>query len=124
MNIDDLNQPKIIDEPVKIYEPVDIQVQPDFPGGINNLYKFLKNNIKYPENESANEIDGTVYVQFIVGKDGNIREVSIARPVSSGLDEEAVRVVKAMPAWNPGKQNGMPVAVKFMLPIKFKMMNQ
>ena len=75
--------------------------------------------MKYPAVAKENGIQGTVYVNFVVWKDGKIRDVKILRGVNKMLDDEAVRVVKAMPTWNPGKQRGKPVSVSYNLPIKF-----
>ena len=80
------------------------------------------NNIKYPEVARTSGITGTVYVQFVVEKDGSISDVKVVRGIGGGCDEEAVRVVKSMPRWKPGKQRGQPVRVYFTLPIEFKLM--
>jgi len=121
INIED--KPKI-DVVEQVYDLAGVEEMPSFPGGTEKLYKFLGEKIKYPEFELSNEITGTVYVQFVVGKDGKIRDVSVLRSVSNGLDGEAVRVIKLLPAWNPGKQNGKPVSVKYILPVKFTLAKQ
>ena len=118
------NNPKIIEDDNKVFDLAGIEEKPDFPGGLDKLYEFLRNTVKYPEFELSNEIAGTVYVQFVVWKDGKIKDVSVARGVSGGLDGEAVRVVRAMPSWIPGKQNGRAVPVKYILPIKFTLAKQ
>lgn len=96
-----------------------VETMPSFPGGEKALFGFLKKNIKYPAMEVENGIQGKVYVNFVVGKDGKIRDVKILRGVSKALDAEAVRVVKSFPSWSPGKQRGKTVTVRYMLPINF-----
>lgn len=87
-----------------IHDLKNIDQFPEFPGGIIKLYEFLGQKIKYPEIELMNEIRGTVYTQFVVGKDGKITDVKIARSAGKGLDQEAIRVVKLLPNWIPGKK--------------------
>lgn len=114
-------------EPVKIEEPkpqVDevfkfAQVMPQFPGGPDELKKYLAKNIVYPRIAQENGIEGQVVVNFTVGKDGSINDIKIAKSVNKELDKEAVRVVTSMPSWKPGNNNGNPVKVSYMLPIKF-----
>lgn len=103
----------------EIYEFVD--TEPEFPGGEQNMYQYIINNIKYPETAKENNIQGRVYVKFVVTKDGNITDVEIARSVESSIDAEAIRVIKSMPKWKPGTQRGKPVNVRFTLPIKFSL---
>lgn len=98
-----------------------VEVAPEFPGGTNALMKFLSANIKYPAISAEQGIQGSVYVSFIVERDGSISDVKNVRGVSTELDQEAIRVVKTMPAWTPGKQNGKSVRVKFILPIRFRL---
>lgn len=94
---------------------------PEFPGGSAELMKYLSKNIKYPDIARENGYEGTVALSFIVDASGNISDVSIIRDQPGGLGAEAVRVVKSMPPWKPGKQNGKPVKVKYKLPVKFKL---
>ena len=94
---------------------------PEFPGGAEALYKYLVENIKYPEQAKNDGIQGRVYVTFVVEKDGSITGAKVLRGIGSGCDEEALRVVEAMPKWTPGKQLGEPVRVQFNLPIVFKL---
>ena len=91
-----------------------------FPGGEAKMMEYLRENLKYPESVREKGIEGKVYVQFVVEKDGSINDVKILRSVCKELDNEAVRVIKAMPKWNPGTQNGEPVRTTMMLPINFK----
>ncbi len=95
------------------------EVMPKFVGGEKALFKYLGQAIKYPKMAIENNIVGTVYVQFIVGKSGKIRDVKILRGESELLNQEAIRVVKAMPKWKPGRQHGKRVSVIYNLPIKF-----
>jgi protein TonB len=95
-----------------------VEQMPDFPGGELELYKFLEENIKYPPMARESGISGKV-IKFVVNKDGKISDIALLRGIGGGCDEEALRVVKKMPLWKPGKQNGVPVPVWFTLPINF-----
>ncbi len=96
-----------------------VESMPSFPGGDAALMKYLHDNVKYPPIAQENGIQGRVYVQFVVNKDGKIVDVEVLKGVDRSLDAEAVRVVKNMPAWNPGKQRGKAVRVSYRLPINF-----
>jgi periplasmic protein TonB len=98
-----------------------VEQAPEFANGLKAMYKFLGDNIKYPSVARENNIEGTVYVSFVVGKDGTIRDVKVKRGIAGGCNEEAIRVVELMPKWIPGKQNGKAVNVSFTIPIKFKL---
>jgi len=98
-----------------------VEKMPEFPGGEDAMNSFLANNIRYPQTAKELGIQGTVYVQFIVDTYGNISNVELLRGIGGGCDDEAIRVVKKMPRWNPGKQGGRPVKVQFRLPIRFKL---
>jgi periplasmic protein TonB len=98
-----------------------VEQSPEFVNGIKAMYQFLSNNMKYPAVARENNIEGTVFVGFVVGKDGTIRDVKVKRGIAGGCNEEAIRVVELMPKWNPGKQNGRPVSVAYTIPIKFKL---
>ena len=109
---------------VKENELVYIYVEnpPSFPGGEKALSKYLAENIIYPKDAKEKGIEGKVYLQFIINEEGSVTDVKIIRKsVNSSLDEEAIRVVKTMPKWIPGKQNGKIVKVQFTLPIIFKL---
>lgn len=106
-------------EPEKIFEAVEQQAQ--FPGGQAALMRWLGNNIKYPELAQQNNIEGRVTVKFTVEKDGSISNPVIAKGVDKDLDREAIRVVKKMPKWQPGKNNGVAVRSYFYLPVVFKL---
>ncbi|MBR4336858.1 MAG: TonB family protein [Bacteroidaceae bacterium] len=98
-----------------------VEKMPEFEGGVQNLLKFLKANITYPEEAKKNGTQGRVVVQFVVDKDGSITDAKIVKSVSPELDAEALRVVKIMPKWTPGEQKGEKVRVKFTLPVQFKL---
>lgn len=97
---------------------------PQFPGGTEALKKYLQENLKYPTMASEMGIAGKVYVSFVVDKTGNINAIKIVRGIGGGCDEEAIRVIKQMERWTPGKQNGHPVSVYFTLPVVFALSNQ
>ena len=111
--------PKVVEE--KTYEMFDIQKPPGFPGGEKELLKFLSENIKYPPLARENNIQGTVALTFVVGKDGSVKDVQIVKDIGGGCGKEAVRVVESMPKWNPGEANGHPVKVRFTLPVRFRL---
>ena len=96
-----------------------VEQMPSFPGGEEALMKYLADNIQYPAIAKDAGIQGRVYVTFVVDKDGSITDVKVLRGIGGGCDEEAVRVVKNMPKWNPGKQRGKPVKVQYNLPIRY-----
>ena len=96
-----------------------VEDQPKFPGGDDAFMKFLMENLTYPEEARNERIQGTVFVTFVVERDGSISGVRVLRGVTPSLDEEAMRVVKAMPNWKPGYQRGQPVRVQFNLPLRF-----
>ena len=96
-----------------------VDEKPSFPGGESAMKSYLNSTLKYPIYAQENGVQGRVIVQFIIEKDGSISDVKISRSVFSSLDREALRVVKAMPKWNPGKVNGIPVRVKNEGPVVF-----
>lgn len=98
-----------------------VEEMPTFPGGQDQIPSFFAANIKYPEIARRAGVEGRVFVEFVVGKDGGISQVHVAKGIGAGCDEEAVRVVKMMPKWTPGKQNGRPVLVQVVVPIQFKL---
>ena len=98
-----------------------VEIQPEFPGGIAELMKYLQKNIRYPKVCKEQGLQGRVIVQFVVNTDSTISDVNVIKPVNPHLDKEALRVVKAMPKWNPGKQRGEPVRVRFTLPVTFRL---
>jgi protein TonB len=92
---------------------------PSFPGGEEELYNFIANNIKYPDLAKKAGITGKVIVEFIVSEDGKIIEPKVVKGIGYGCNEEAIRIIKLMPKWIPGKQDGKPIKVKLLLPIIF-----
>jgi periplasmic protein TonB len=98
-----------------------VEEMPSFVGGDEARNKFLVDNIVYPQQATENGIQGTVYVSFVVDSKGNVTEVKVLRGIGGGCDEEAIRVVKMMPAWHPGKQNGKQVRVLFNMPVYFRL---
>lgn len=98
-----------------------VDEKPSFPGGESAMKSFLRSNIKYPIVAQENGDQGCVFVQFIIEKDGSISDVKVARSDAPSLDKEAMRVVKAMPKWNPGKLKGIPVRVKNEVPVVFRL---
>jgi TonB family protein len=96
-----------------------VEDMPEFPGGSNALAKYLKENVKYPEEARKKGIQGRVFVNFVVDVDGKVVNVRIVRGVHPLLDAEALRVVNAMPKWEPGKQRGKPVRTAYTIPINF-----
>ena len=105
------------DKESRIYKSV--EQMPRFPGGEAALMRYLQENIQYPAEAAKNNIQGRVVVQFVVEKDGHIGEVKVVRPVSEELDAEAVRVIKTLPDFEPGRQNGEAVAVWYTVPVSF-----
>lgn len=118
-----INQIALAQDTSKVKRPEPIadfaEVEPEFPGGEDAMIKFIQANVVYPEKSREMGEQGTVYVQFVVNTDGSITDIVILKGVSELLDEEAMRVIKLMPNWKPGVQNGKPVRVRYQIPIKF-----
>ncbi|MDD7596293.1 TonB family protein [Prevotella sp. SGI.027] len=98
-----------------------VEQMPSFPGGNAALMKYLSENVKYPVVAQENGVQGRVVVSFVVEKDGHITDVKVVRSVDPSLDKEAARVVRSMPSWIPGKQNGSAVRVKYNVPVSFRL---
>ncbi|MBQ7531045.1 MAG: energy transducer TonB [Paludibacteraceae bacterium] len=99
-----------------------VETMPEFPGGQQALFKYLSENVKYPVIAQENGIQGRVICQFVVNKDGSIVDVEVVRSGGdASLDKEAVRVIKSMPKWKPGKQRGKAVRVKYTVPVSFRL---
>lgn len=96
-----------------------VEAQPEYIGGYEAMMNFIKQNLRIPKGWKRKDAVGTVQVQFVIAKDGAVTEVKTAKSLHPDLDQEAERVVKMMPSWRPGMQNGKPVSVKFVLPVKF-----
>ncbi len=97
-----------------------VEQQPEFPGGIKAMYEFLGANIKYPEAAAKANVQGKVFLNFTITKEGEIRDIQILKGLGFGADQESIRVMSAMPRWKPGMQDGKPVNVKYNLPIAFQ----
>ncbi len=121
----------IIAEPIKdvapaedntVYDLVSIEKMPAFPGGDDALLAYISNHIQYPQQALDNNIQGKVIVAFVIGKDGHVSDVSVKKGIKNdlGLNAEAMRVVKTLPAFAPGMQNGKPVRVTYTVPITFR----
>ena len=100
-----------------------VEEMPAYPGGDAKLYEYLGKNIKYPQIARESGIQGRVFVNFVVEPDGSVSNVKVMRGIGGGCDEEAVRVIKTMPKWKPGKQRGKAVRVSYTLPVVFKLQN-
>ncbi|MFB0948147.1 MAG: TonB family protein [Spirosomataceae bacterium] len=98
-----------------------VEQQPEFPGGIAQMYRYIGENMKYPSAAQRANVSGKVFVKFVVEKDGSIGDISILKGIGFGCDEEASRVIKSMPKWSPGRQNGRNVRVYFTMPISFRL---
>lgn len=110
---------EVVEQEEEIF--VFVEENPSFPGGEEALYSFLRDNIKYPQLARENNITGKVFVQFVVEKDGSISNAKVMRDIGGGCGQEALRVVKAMPKWKPGKQRGKAVRAQFNLPVSFNL---
>lgn len=105
----------------KVFEMFDVEKQPEFPGGQEGLYKYLAENVKYPEEARKSNKSGMAALTFVIEKDGTVSTVNVIRDPGMGMGEEAKRVVAAMPVWAPAEVKGKPVRVKFTLPVRFKL---
>ncbi|MGB0882403.1 MAG: energy transducer TonB [Vicingaceae bacterium] len=94
---------------------------PEYPGGSREMIKFIQKNVQYPDSAREENIQGKVYLTFVVDTTGKLDDISVIKSVHPSLDKEAIRVIKKMPKWKPGTQKGKPVRVKFNLPINFKL---
>ncbi len=116
------SKPLNIPQPVNSNRVYDVVEQmPSFPGGISGLRTYLNQNIRYPAEAQENCVQGHVVVSFVVGKDGHISDVTVLRSVDPSLDKEAVRVIRNMPRWTPGKHGGEPVKVRYNVPVSFRL---
>lgn len=118
----------VFEEPVEevVVEDTDeiftvVEQQPEFAGGYDALAEYLRANMQYPKTARKMGIEGTVHVSFLVSKTGSISEVKVLRGITADCDKEAIRVVEKMPSWKPGKQNGHPVHVRLVMPLKFRL---
>lgn len=121
--VEDYVAPPVVEEEVVPEETI-FQIVEEMPspaGGTQALYEYLAKNIRYPIAALESGVQGRVYLNFVVEKDGSITDVKVLRGIGAGCDEEAVRVVKAMPKWSPGKQLGRPVRVLYSIPVIFNL---
>lgn len=117
----DFEKNEIVPEDTAIYKYP--SSYPEFPGGESALFRYLSENITYTREAREINLQGTVHVSFVVGKDGSINKVKILRGLGAGLDEIVIRVIEAMPSWKPGLQGGNKVNVEYTIPVKFKLNN-
>jgi protein TonB len=126
----DFNKDEVVPSPPIAYGDVPIEDMPDVPVVFaekmpqfnGNVNEYLSKNIRYPQIAIETYTQGRVICQFVVGKDGSIEDIEIVRSVDPSLDKEALRVIKSMPKWKPGMQNGKPVKVRMTLPVNFRLM--
>ncbi|WP_400192423.1 energy transducer TonB [Hymenobacter sp. B81] len=111
--------PAVIPAPTKTGPFLSVEVMPEFTGGQQALMQYLRKNLRYPPRALAEQVEGKVFVSFTVSAAGSITDVEILKGLGYGTDEEAQRVISNMPRWEPGRQNGNPVAVRYTLPITF-----
>jgi protein TonB len=114
---------ELIEAPVDNEIHIVVGQMPEYPGGNEELFKYLNGNIKYPEIAAENGVHGTVYVQFVVFASGEIGKVEVVRGFDQSCEKEALRVIKKMIKWKPGKQNGNPVNVQMSVPVRFVLSN-
>lgn len=121
---DDISAPVANAENKKITEEKEVPLivaeqMPQFPGGDNEMMRFIKSNLHYPVHAQENGVQGTVIVNFVVNREGKITNIKVVRGIGFGCDEESIKVMERMPAWSPGKQRGQAVSVSFTMPIRF-----
>ena len=120
--IEEYVAPEVVEEEVVEQEIFQIvEEMPAFPGGEGKLMEYVAKNIKYPQIARETGIQGRVFVGFVVEPDGSISNVKLLRGIGGGCDEEAMRVIKSLPKWKPGKQRGKPVRVSYQIPVFFKL---
>jgi protein TonB len=112
----------VTEDPNEIFTAVENSAE--FPGGIEKFYKYLGNSIRYPAVARENNVQGKVFLTFVVEKDGSLTDIKVMRGIGSGCDEEAMRVIKASPKWKPGQQNGRTVRQQYTVPISFTLQDQ
>jgi len=103
-----------------LYE-IEFQIEPSFPNGLEAMYKYLNQNVQYPEDAKEGYIQGQVVLTFVVGKNGEISDVKVVKTPHRCLSDALASVIKKMPRWSPGRVSGIPVRVQYTLPFKFKM---
>jgi len=124
IDIQELKERKVVVEQMPDYDEkpfVTVEQMPQFNGGNQAMMEFIKNNIKYPEIAKENGVEGRVVLRFVVDRIGKIRDIQVIRSLEKSCDAEAIKLVKSMPDWIPGKQNGREVRVYFTLPVTFRL---
>jgi periplasmic protein TonB len=114
-------QESVIPEEPQVY--INVKEMPEFPGGTDALMKFISDNLNYPDEAVRNNVQGRVIVKFVVEPDGTVGRIEIISGIDQALNEEAVRVVKSLPTFKPGRNDGVPVPVWFVIPVLFKLEN-
>lgn len=121
------------DEPTSDYVPIEpedeetidihitVEEQPSFPGGTAKFYQYVASHLEYPKQAIRNQVEGKVYIKFVIDRDGSISDAEVYKGIGEACDEEALRVIKNSPKWNPGKQRGQAVRVQMILPITFQL---
>ena len=121
------------EDPVSNYIPIEpedeetidihitVEEQPSFPGGTAKFYQYVASHLKYPKQAIRNQVEGKVYIKFVIDRDGSISDAEVYKGIGEACDEEALRVIKNSPKWNPGKQRGQAVRVQMILPITFQL---
>jgi protein TonB len=117
LNAQEVDGKSDVDKTNQVYTFV--EQMPEYPSGEDMMKIFFSNHKKFPENAKKNNIQGTVFVTFVVEKDGTLSDIKVLRGVQEDIDKEAIRVISTMPKWTPGKQRGIPVRVQYNLPVKF-----
>jgi TonB family protein len=112
-----------IKEPVysTVQESPQQEIAPEYPGGISKFYRYIQDSLKYPEKARRKNIQGKVFISFVVDKDGSLTNVKVIKGVSSEINAEAIRLIKESPKWKPGMQNGNAVRVQYAAPIPFEL---
>ncbi len=115
-------KPVVLDPVIETPVHLIVEEMPEYIGGEEARLQYLRDNIHYPQLAKEADVQGTVYITFIIDEGGNLTHLEVARGIGAGCDEEALRVLKSMPKWNPGKQDGKPVRVKYAMPVLFKLL--
>ena len=115
--LDDTRPPEEEPEDILIFA----ETQPSFPGGLDAFYRYLGETVEYPKQAIRRGVSGKVFIEFVVDKDGSLSQLRVAKGIGAGCDEEALRVIRNSPRWNPGKQRGRAVRVRMVVPITFKL---
>lgn len=98
-----------------------VEVPPSFPGGMTQFSNYIRQNLRYPEGAVTAKVEGKAFVSFVVTKSGSIRQVQVLKGIGYGTNEEAARLIQSMPNWNPGKQSGRPVNVRYNVVVPFRL---